>query len=349
MLNSITHSDNTPEHNNSGVVLSSNLDYLNNIAINSIAPSPNMLRITDPSIRKEQTNRFVPWFWPDSELQAYAKIRHQAYENAGAQVLHTGDNSPRVLKASQELLVIQSKYLAYHFSEKYEIDENSCKQSQIINKVTGRQYPITPTDRHPLEVSGLLGQEDICLVQKTKDNGYELAAGFLATPTKWLLHEFIGKNMDEIHQSVMNYSTPVGGKRVSLKNTVDKALSEMKEFPEGQFARNNIFIKFDASLALHKDLEREPKRKHIIRNIGRRAFLRSERETLTRLPWPNNDFLVFSIKPHVFTLEQVKNNQRGARLAEAILTNDVLREPLDNCGILDLAIKYLDPNKAISE
>lgn len=327
--------------NDEGVLFSTNEDYLRAIMMNAVAPSPNMLKVTPPVIRQNETERFVPWFWPDDELADASILRKTALEKNPTLVLQTGDDSPLVYAASQELLTLQSKYLAYHFPEKYEIDENSKSQPQIINRTNNQRFDIIPSEKHPLEIAGLLVQEDICLVQKISDDRFELAAGFLSTPTKWALADFIGADMDEIHKNVRNYANPVGGKKVSLKHTVDKSLGEMKQYPEGQFARNNIFIKFDPSLALHKYLERHPSRSHILQDIGKRTFLRSERETLTRLPWPNENFHVFTIKPHVYPLEKVRSINRGAELARIILTNSVLLEPLEKYNLVEPVCEYL--------
>lgn len=327
--------------NDEGVLFSTNDDYLRTIMMNVIAPSPNMLKVTPPVIRQNETERFVPWFWPDDELGDAITIRKTALEKNPSIVLQTGDGSPLVYAASQELLTLQSKYLAYHYPEKFEIDENAKSQPQIINRTKNQQFDIFPSDQHPLEIAGLLVQEDICVIQKTSDNRFELAAGFLSTPTKWALADFIGADTDEIHRNVTNYANPVGGKKVSLKHTVDKSLKEMKQYPEGQFARNNMFIKFDPSLALHKHLERHPSRSHILQDIGKKTFLRSERETLTRLPWPNENFHVFTIKPHVYPLEKVRSINRGAELARAILTNAVLLEPLEKYDLVETVCEYL--------
>lgn len=323
------------------VVLSTNQEYLQTILINAIAPSPNMLKMTHPIVRKDETERFVPWFWPDDELAQATDLRQNALNNTPEAVLQTSDNSPLVYAASQELLKLQSSYLSVHYPEIYELTENAQDEPQILNKVNNQLFDIIPKNEHPLSIAGRLVQEDICLVQKTSEQQFELVAGFLATPTKWAMADFIGGNLDEVHRNVSNYSVPVGGKRVSLKHTVDKALAEMKEYPEGQFARNNVFIKFDPSLALHKHLERRPKRAQLLKDLGNRTFLRSERETLTRLPWPNDNFRVFTIKPHVYTLEKIRSMQRGQELARAILTNSVLLEPLQEYDLVEPVCDYL--------
>lgn len=311
------------------VVLSTNWDYLASMKMNVTAPSANMGPVTHPNqIREEETTS--PWFWPDNELAKAVKLRQATFLENQKRILKTSKNDPIVRAASQQLLWLQSNYLADHFPDIYMIEENENFGPVITNKSTDDQFAVRPEkgDWHPLAISGMLGQEDICLVQRKKAGRQVLVAGFLATPTHWNLSNFLNADMDEIHRDVSGYHMPASLERnYRLKDTVDKTLEKLREYPDGIIARNNQFVGYNPSLALEPDAELGLKADKVRKNPGDYIYLRSERETLTRLPAPYDDFAVFTIKPNVFRMSDVRR-LRGADFARAVATNAVLRESL---------------------
>ncbi len=311
-----------------GVVMSTNWDYLRVMKMNEMAPAPNMAPVTklDATI---ESQRFAPWFWPDEQLSDVLDFRKSAFLDDTCRVLDTGDDDPVVRAASQQLLFLQANYLAKYFPDKYRIETQRKFGKVIINTVTDDQFSVRPEgdDWHPLAISGLLGQEDICVVKRDEEGKHVLRAGFLATPTNWNLSDFVGADMDRIHHNVDGYHEPAGTNRYRLKDTVDKFLDHLHEYPSGITWRGNQFVEYTPNIALEPSLERNLRPKKIARDIGSRLFLRSERETLTRLPAPYDDFTIFTIKPHVFRMEDVRR-ERGDDFVRALATNSVLRSTL---------------------
>ncbi|MDQ5982465.1 MAG: hypothetical protein QG549_462 [Patescibacteria group bacterium] len=300
----------------SKIVLSTNKRNLRDMRINPIAPAANMRRVTDPN-SVEPTDHFVPWFAPDDELARAVQIRKAAYQENPDRVLNTADDDPSVCAVAEQLLELQTEYLVRHYPAMYELDG-----SVICNKVSGDRYDITPgaSDLHPLAIIGLLGQEDVCIVHEQADGRHVMVAGFLASPTGWNLADFIGLDMDQIHENVDGYTE-------KLKSTVDRSLSSLPEFPERQFARNNTFLGLNPLLGLVHD-QMPDIDENSITDAESQIIFRSEYETLTRLPAteknPNgNQYIIFTIEPRVYALSTMKA-ERGQDLAKAIETNRVL-------------------------
>jgi hypothetical protein len=298
--------------------------------MNTIAPAPNMAPVTKPGNQIEG-RRFVPWFWPDSELSQSVKLRQAAFLEDQERVLKTADGDPVTRAAAQQLLWLQSNYLATHFPDKYTIETNNEYGGKvIINKTTDDHFALRPEsgDWHPLAISGMLSQEDICIVRRIKTGQQILVAGFLATPTHWNLSNFLNADMDKIHKHVKGYHKPVDKDGTwRLKDTVDKTLQSLREYPDGIITRNNQFIEYNPSLAL-EPTDRTPFKMNKVRNdLGNRLFLRSERETLTRLPAPYDDFSVFTIKPNVFRMSDVRKH-RSDDFVRALASNAILKSVL---------------------
>jgi hypothetical protein len=311
-----------------GVVLSTNLNYLRHIKINELALAANMRKVIQPDEMNTE-DRYGPWFAPDDELAQAAAIRQEAYALAPERVLQTANDDPAVRAASAELLRLQSSYLAERFPDSYTINGNL-----VRNNTTSDSFNIYPgqSDLHPLAAVGLLGQEDICVVEQLEDRRHTFVAGFVASPTDWNLPEFIGLDMDQVHRRFDGYEA-------ALKKTVDRTLSSLPPFPGRQIARNNLFLYLDPSLAIIPG-EQPTFHSDDITDPGSQIFLRSEYETLTRLPHPYDRYIIFTIKPHVYPLSVVKQ-ERGEEFAAAIGTNSVLHRD-DFAGV---ALDYLTVGK----
>lgn len=122
----------------------------------------------------------------------------------------------------------------------------------------------------PLAAAGLAVQEDLCLLRR-RDGAWNLDAAFLCFPSRWMLHDKIGRPLVEVHE-------PTPGYREHLAARVDRLLDRLTDRP---VLRRNWFVHPDP--ALHQPrapivdpivpADRAPDELH----------LRSERQTLRRL------------------------------------------------------------------
>lgn len=70
-------------------------------------------------------------------------------------------------------------------------------------QVTGREVPLGNDD--PLITASKLAQEDFCLMRRSDEGGYLLAAGVVCFPSRWSLLEKAGKPIAAIHDPVPHY------------------------------------------------------------------------------------------------------------------------------------------------
>ncbi|MEM7056087.1 MAG: DUF3445 domain-containing protein [Pseudomonadota bacterium] len=155
----------------------------------------------------------------------------------------------------------------------------------------------------PLETLNNLVAEDWCVMQRHEDEDeYRLTAAILCFPSRWLLSEKIGHPLTMIHDPVPHYDDKLA-RRV---NRVFDVLS-----PEKPLVRCNWLVHGDPEL--HRPLGRFQK-DHTREEPVHGLFLRTERQTLVRLP--KTDAVVFGIKTSVTPLDRLTRDASVALLAE---------------------------------
>ena len=141
---------------------------------------------------------------------------------------------------------------------------------------------------HPLERAGRLVQEDLCVMDRRGDD-VRLVAASLCFPSHWRLAEKIGGSASAIHGPVAHY-------REELQARVDRYLERL---PAGRIAvRRNWTVQDHDTLFVPTQ---PPARSGIdAANAGERLWLRSERQTLRRLP--HTGAVLFTIRVQVVPL-----------------------------------------------
>ena len=176
----------------------------------------------------------------------------------------------------------------------------------LRNHLTGEVWPIGSID--PLELAGRLVQEDLCLIQNGED-GPVFTAAVLCFPSRWRLTDKLGKPLSAVHGPVPLYQERLG-------RPVDRFMRHVK--PGHIAARLNWSLLDDPALFQPGGKWRVEGSSDISEtNVGRRVFLRVERQTLRRLP--STGAVLFGIRVHVYPLERVINRpDRAMALAEAV-------------------------------
>lgn len=179
----------------------------------------------------------------------------------------------------------------------------------------GRTIHVRPTgerigidDRDPLELAGRLVQEDLCLIQDSAE-GPRFTAAVLCFPSRWRLHEKLGRPLAQVHGAV-----PFYGER--LARPVDRFMTHVR--PNHIAARLNWSVVDDPALFQPAGKWRtDPDTSITAGTAGERLFLRVERQTLRRLPV--SDAVLFGIRVHVYPLTRaVAAPGAAARLAAAV-------------------------------
>ena len=125
---------------------------------------------------------------------------------------------------------------------------------------------------HPLEAAARRTQEDLVLMVPHRD-GYNLDAAVLCFPSHWRLAEKLGGSALAIHG-------PVPGYQADLAEKVDRFLDRLR--PGVLVARRNWSVHDNP--ALFAPFRPPDPRPAVVDEISGRFWLRSERQTLRRLP-----------------------------------------------------------------
>jgi hypothetical protein len=175
----------------------------------------------------------------------------------------------------------------------------------------GREAALRPDDveiplgGETLSLAGRLCQEDFCLLSpgETPADEYRLIAGVLCFPSRWTLSEKLGRPLTPIHR-------PVPGYAEGLAARVNRLFAGLR--PERPLMRVNWLVW--PTDALH--MPQSETAKAPLEGVSDRFWLRTERQTLTRLP--ETRAVVFGIKTTVTPIEYLTAAQRaGLRAALA--------------------------------
>ena len=160
--------------------------------------------------------------------------------------------------------------------------------------------------QHPIDEAARLVAEDLCLLVE-RDGGWVLGAGSVCFPSHWRLTDKIGLPMAAVHDPVPDYGA-------DLADRVDRFLDKLR--PGRGVWRRNWTIHADP--ALHApDVPPPPDPPVTEDDAGRRLWLRSERQTLTRLP--GSQAIVFTIRTQQVPLETLRRHpDLRRRIAEAV-------------------------------
>lgn len=179
---------------------------------------------------------------------------------------------------------------------------------RVGNALTGERWDLTELLCDPLELAGRLVQEDLCIIQNDAD-GPRFTAAVLCFPSRWRLHEKLGKPLPAVHGPVPHYAE-------RLAAPVNRFMVKVKA---GHIAsRLNWSVLDDPAMYQPTGKWREATNTRITpENAGDMLYLRVERQTLRRLP--RSDAILFGIRVHSYPLARaITQPGHAARLAEAV-------------------------------
>jgi hypothetical protein len=240
------------------------------------------------------------WFELDDRYRPELRERHRLLHERRADVFAA---LPVSDAARAEALCDVATNLATHHPDWFALDGKLLR-----NRLTGEDWDLAAPARDPLELAGLLVQEDLCIVQND-DRAPMLTAAMLCFPSRWRLAEKIGRPLADVHAPVPLYAE-------RLARPVDRFMRHVR--PGYIAARLNWSVLDDASLFQPAGKWRESHNMSVTAaNAGQTLFLRVERQTLRRLP--RTDAVLFGIRVHVYPLAAaIASPATAARLAEAV-------------------------------
>ncbi len=166
-----------------------------------------------------------------------------------------------------------------------------------------------------LPEAALAAHEDMCLLTQDKfGDPYHLIGAAVAWPSDWQPEDKIGLPLRALH-------APIAGYEQQLATGVDRFMETLK--PGAIFGRCNWFI---AATGKRRWLENRPSQQafaHVTAdNAGETLFVRSERQTLRRLP--DTGAIVFTIGIYVepLGLLETANIAMLANAAQNLVTGE---------------------------
>jgi hypothetical protein len=178
----------------------------------------------------------------------------------------------------------------------------------LHNALTGETWDLDAPPCDPLELAGRLVQEDLCIIQQG-DGGPIFTAAMLCFPSRWRLHEKIGKPLVAVHAPVPHYAE-------RLATPVDRFMAKVK--PGHIASRLNWSVLDSPAMFQPSGKWRQQTDTQITAdNAGERLYLRVERQTLRRLP--QSGAILFGIRVHSYRMAHaITTRADAARLAEAV-------------------------------
>lgn len=267
------------------------------------------------------------WIEVDEHMPAELAEKQRLLAKHHAQVFAA---LPQAVLGSEETLKLLTEHLPVHFPQIYQMEG-----SNFANKATGEIWDLTQSKLHPLELAGRLVQEDLCLMGRNPATGlYQLTGACLCFPTRWNLLEKIGQSLGNIHTPVPRYDS-------RLELPMDRLFDRLKE--NKPVWRLNWSVLDNPALFQPAGHGKTGYATTITaENAGERLWLRTERQTLRRLPASRD--ILFTIRIYIQPLSALNHQpENAARLAKALKGMDEdMRVYKSLSPILDAAVAWLE-------
>lgn len=227
-------------------------------------------------------------------------------------------SSPGAEAANREMLELLAEFLPQRYPDRF-----SRINSLLINHSTQEEWDLNDPNLDPLEVSALLVQEDLCLMQLDEQGTLRFVSGAVLFPQRWSLLEKLGMDMHRIHEPVPLYEReiqrPVDGfmMRLATGKPFTRANWTITDNPIlFQPLEEDIIRKATGGANVNLDWIQE-EGEVTTENAGQRLSTRCERETLSR--FPKTQAILFTIRTHIRTLDHyAQHPERAFELARAL-------------------------------
>ncbi|CAF1489481.1 unnamed protein product [Adineta ricciae] len=184
-------------------------------------------------------------------------------------------------------------------------------RTKITNLITGQTFSLTePDHKHPLEIASLLVQEDLVIMQRpANEETYYANALAVCFPSGWLPKSKFGLPLAFVHMPHVPFF------QEKLRASMDRYFLKLKE--DSPVQRVNWTLQIGNELC-HTAIEETDGVLITKENVGELMYLRTERQTLRRLPKSNT--ILFTIKTYTTSIKDVCKNEplTAKRLAGAV-------------------------------
>ena len=246
------------------------------------------------------------WIGIDGDLDAYLAEKTRLFAtNPGTVFRARGDT----VNAQREVLDALVHYLPRHFPDLYRLDGDAMLVGEGELRVV-----LDADDPAPLKTASLLVPEDLVLMRKC-DDGWRLVAASLCFPSSWSLADKFDRPMQAIHEPVPDFGP---GTRMAVM--IARIFDNLKVGVPVE--RMNWSVQENAEL--HHPRTKTQRDEDAAAHGGdflagqdvRDAFLRVERQTLTRMPVSGD--ILFTIRIHLDPVASLETHPNGAALARSL-------------------------------
>jgi len=181
--------------------------------------------------------------------------------------------------------------------------------TRIENLINGEAWRVGDFSGAPLDLAARLIQEDLCLMSPDGKGTYLLSAGSVCFPLRWELTEKFALPMAGIHHAVPGYDEKLAGPS-------DRYMVGLKAHKPSW--RCNWSIVDAPDLYLKQKRFKQGQDSDITAdNAGRKLWIRSERQSLRRLPRSGD--VLFTIRTYIRPLSALESLPSVARgLSQAV-------------------------------
>ncbi|XP_006460149.1 hypothetical protein AGABI2DRAFT_191916 [Agaricus bisporus var. bisporus H97] len=292
------------------------------------------------------------WIELDDQYRNYQEIRARRIETQGHGVLRVLDDTPTCKGgrlAVIELVHELAEYLSRRYPTTFRVSRHPESNTEYnwgweglppIKTIT--VVPLEETHELPLSlhegdgvaekamiICALLIQDDLAVMVEGTDGRYYFQAGAICVPGFWRMRDKIGMPLDEIH-----ISGDVPLYRSKLHASMERFFRRMPV--EKPVARNNYFLQTirpleerkgredaeelawsESTNGLEREFQSGGRFSHKLKPTTETLRLRSERQTLRRLPI--SGAIVFTIRTYMTPIEEL-GRERGVpgRLASSM-------------------------------
>ena len=181
--------------------------------------------------------------------------------------------------------------------------------TRVENLINGEAWSVGDFSGAPLDLAARLIQEDLCLMSPDGKGTYLLSAGSVCFPLRWELTEKFALPMAAIHHAVPGYDE-------KLASPSDRYMVGLKAHKPSW--RCNWSIVDAPDLYLKQKRFKQGQDSDITAdNAGRKLWIRSERQSLRRLPRSGD--VLFTIRTYIRPLSALESLPSVARgLSQAV-------------------------------
>ncbi|MGF9563347.1 DUF3445 domain-containing protein [Neorhizobium sp. JUb45] len=234
------------------------------------------------------------WIEPDTNLVFELAEKRRLVSEHGDKVLRA---EPGTENAQREVLERLADYLTTHHPDLYRRDGDRIHMA-------GHTVDLSDETMLPIHRAGLLVQDDLVIMKKG-ENGWRIAAAFLAFPSSWKLSEKFGKVMNEVH-------APVPGFQDGSRNAELIARMFDRLQPGNPVRRMNWSVNWRH--ALYHPVS--PPADVVRVTPAENTIIRVERQTLTKLPVSGD--ILFTIRIYLDPVAAILAEPDAERLALAM-------------------------------